>query len=149
MKLSETKTDYLIFKAVAFDEWTMINCAIVKINHIANALLNADIAVNLMKPVKDFWNMSFWNGAPDFFFIDSDEHEWIDELDGDKIWSFADITEEELATLMEQREIRTESGMLTINASKQLRFVAYVKHTNIEMATEHFTLAQLGVETGD
>lgn len=147
MQLSEHKTDYIVFKADAFDDYTIINCAIVKISNIADALINAHTAVDLMKPIKDFWSIDFWNSAPDFFYLDPDEHGWLDELDENKTWSFLDILEEELDELLSRQEIHTESGLLTIDDSQKLRFIAYAKHSRVEIATEHFTLEQLGILT--
>jgi len=147
MQLTAFRTKHIIFKAEAFDRYSPINCAIVNIAAIADSLINAHIAANLLKPVTAFSNISFLNSAPDFLHLDTKEHEWMEELLENKIWSFIETTEEELDELVLKQQVRTESGLLIVSSDEKFRFVAYAKYSGIEIATEQFTLEPLGIIT--
>lgn len=143
MRLTDNKTDYIIFKADAFDEYTDVNCAIVPIADVRYSLVEAQLAIEQIKEKTNVYGISFWNDAPYFFCLD-DEIEGMDMLCENKYWSYLDITDDEFNALVETSNCcRTESGMLFVDTDSELMFKAYIKSTGVEVATERFRLSDI------
>lgn len=147
MKISDKPTADILIKARTDSEWDSCDFALV---HISDEWkkLQAE-RLEAVKPFKDDYNfqsMRFYSYSAEFYQSGGDEMPDVEELLGDKDWSFVELDEDEQDKFTSP-ENRLDFYKIVIHRDGDARYEAFGKHTNEEFWTNEFSLPQLIEQT--
>lgn len=149
MKISDKPTADILIKARTNSEWDCCDFALV---HISDEWkkLQAE-RLEAVKPFKDDYNfqsMRFYDYSAEFYQSGGDEMPDVEELLGDKDWSFVELNEDEQDKLT-QPENSLDFYKIVIYCDGNARYEAFGKHTDEEFWTNEFPLQQLVGQTAE
>ncbi|MDX3913920.1 MAG: hypothetical protein QHC79_10325 [Pseudosphingobacterium sp.] len=143
MKATNKTTAHLLIKANTNSEWDSCEFAIVHISE--EWKMEQAKRLEYLEPLKDnyqFQSMNFYDSAIDFFRVDEDDRPNIENLLGDKEWTFVELEKSEQERLTPP-ESRLDCYRLVFRADGTAHYTAYGKHTSEEFWTKEFSLPHL------
>lgn len=143
MEISDKPTKYILIKASTDSEWDCCDFALIYLSEEWKKLQAERLEA--VKPFTDnysFSSINFYDSSVNFFQTGDGEEPDIEELLGDKDWTFIELDDDETDRLTSP-ENRLECYKLVIYRDGNARYEAYGKYTNEEFWTNEFSLRQL------
>lgn len=143
MKISDKPTKYILIKASTDSEWDCCDFALIYLSEKWKKLQAERLEA--VKPFADnytFSSINFYDSSVNFFQTGDDGGPDMEELLGDKDWTFVELDNDETDRLTSP-ENRLECYKLVIYRDGNTRYEALGKHTGEEFWTNEFSLQQL------
>lgn len=144
MKISDKPTGYILIKAHTDSEWDYCDFALIYLSEKWKKLQAERLEA--VKPFADndsFSSINFYDSSVNFFQAGDDEDSDMEELLGDKDWTFVEPDDDEETDRLTSPENRLECYKLVIYRDGNARYEAIGKYTNEEFWTSEFPLQQL------
>lgn len=143
MKISDKQTANILIKARTNSEWDSCECALVHISDEWKKLQAERLdAVKLFKDDYNFQSLRFYSYSAKFYQYGGDEIPDIEELLGDKDWSFVELGKDEQDKFVVP-ENNLDCYRIVIYRDGNARYEAFGKHTNEEFWTNKIPLQQI------
>lgn len=144
MKISDKPTAQILIKANTSSEWDCCEFAVIYLSEKWKKLQTERLEA--VKPFSDndsFSSINFYDSSVNFFQAGDDEDPDMEELLGDKDWTFVELDDDEETDRLTSPENRLECYKLVIYRDGNARYEAHSKYTDEEFWTSEFSLQQL------
>lgn len=144
MKISDKPTAQILIKANTSSEWDCCEFAVIYLSEKWKKLQTERLEA--VKPFSDndsFSSINFYDSSVNFFQAGDDEESEMEELLGDKDWTFVELDDDEETDRLTSPESRLECYKLVIYRDGNARYEVHGKYTDEEFWTSEFSLQQL------
>jgi hypothetical protein len=145
MKLSETKTDWMILKASTNSEWDSCDFVLVQLTpaYINTLKERSNLARSFLENT-DLYSLVFWDGPKGWYRYAEENSESMEMFsDGVITWSFIEFEDDGERDAFVQPEQRIDIRQMEVYKDGEARFTGAGKYTDEDFWTSEFSIDAL------